>query len=92
MKKKVTVLGNGLVGSVMALDLAEDEGYEVTVCDRDEAGLGRTKERSRGKVDTRSDVDFTSPDSITEAVRGLFLKTCPLPLMTRLSPHSLRIS
>ena len=70
MKKKVTVLGNGLVGSVMALDLAEDEGYEVTVCDRDEAGLGRTKERSRGKVDTRSDVDFTSPDSITEAVRG----------------------
>lgn len=73
MKKKVMVLGNGLVGSVMALDLAEDEGYEVTVCDRDEAGLARTKARSGGKVDTRSDVDFTSPEAITEAVRG---RTC----------------
>jgi len=70
MKRKVIVLGNGLVGSVMALDLAEDEGYEVTVCDRDEAALRCTREKSGGRIRTRSDVDFSSPDSITEAVRG----------------------
>ena len=38
MKKKVIVLGNGLVGSVMALDMAADDAYEVTVCGAYAAG------------------------------------------------------
>ncbi|MDR1515823.1 MAG: hypothetical protein LBS45_09010 [Synergistaceae bacterium] len=38
-KKNVIVLGNGLVGSVIALDLAEDEGYEVVVCDLNQESL-----------------------------------------------------
>jgi saccharopine dehydrogenase-like NADP-dependent oxidoreductase len=70
MKKKVTVLGNGLVGSVMALDLAGDEKYDVTVCDSDRARLERTKADSGGRIIVRDDVDFSSPDSITGAVKG----------------------
>ncbi|MDL2298897.1 saccharopine dehydrogenase NADP-binding domain-containing protein [Synergistaceae bacterium OttesenSCG-928-D05] len=70
MKKKVTVLGNGLVGSVMALDLAADEKYEVTVCDLNAAGLEKTKKDSGGRIAVRTDVDFASPQSISDAVKG----------------------
>ena len=70
MKKKVTVLGNGLVGSVMALDMAADESYDVTVCDVRKEKLEETIKRSKGKITGKSEVDFASPVSITEAVRG----------------------
>jgi lysine 6-dehydrogenase len=43
--KKVVVLGGGLVGGVMARDLAADPGLQVTVVDRDEALLARLKAR-----------------------------------------------
>ncbi|MCK7476156.1 MAG: saccharopine dehydrogenase NADP-binding domain-containing protein [Candidatus Moduliflexus flocculans] len=70
MKKKVTVLGCGLVGSVMALDLAADEGYDVTVCDASEANLARTRAQAKGPLAVRTDVDFASPGSISAAVKG----------------------
>ncbi|MDD4160736.1 MAG: saccharopine dehydrogenase C-terminal domain-containing protein [Synergistaceae bacterium] len=70
MKKKVMVLGNGLVGSVMALDLAADENYEVTVCDQNKTKLQSTFEASEGKIITKDDVDFASPQSITDSVKG----------------------
>ena len=43
--KKVIVLGAGLVGGVMARDLAEDSSLRVTVVDRDEARLARLRGR-----------------------------------------------
>ncbi len=36
---KIAILGTGLVGRAMALDLAADRGFEVTAVDRDEARL-----------------------------------------------------
>ncbi|MCH2137145.1 MAG: saccharopine dehydrogenase NADP-binding domain-containing protein, partial [Phycisphaerales bacterium] len=39
--RPVLVLGAGLVGRVIALDLAADEGRQVTVLDRDQAALSR---------------------------------------------------
>ena len=36
---KIVVLGTGLVGRAMALDLASDKDFEVTAVDRDEARL-----------------------------------------------------
>lgn len=36
---KIAILGTGLVGRAMALDLASDKGFEVTAVDRDEARL-----------------------------------------------------
>lgn len=69
-KKKVMVLGNGLVGSVMALDLAADDNYEVTVCDFNKERLKSTAEKSNGRIITKYDVDFASPQSITDSVKG----------------------
>ena len=42
---KVVVLGAGLVGGPMAMDLAKDSSFEVTVADLSEDNLGRLKER-----------------------------------------------
>ncbi len=69
MKKKVIVLGGGMVGSVMALDLASDVGYEVTVADGNREVLARLSARSEGRILTNNEVDFASPESITMAVK-----------------------
>ncbi len=73
MTKKVIVLGNGLVGAVMALDMAGRSDVEVTVCDLNAEKLNETREKSGGRIKTRSDVDFASADSITNAVKGFDL-------------------
>ncbi|MDR1965699.1 MAG: saccharopine dehydrogenase NADP-binding domain-containing protein [Synergistaceae bacterium] len=70
MKKRAIVLGNGLVGSVIALDMASDEKYDVTVCDANVEALNATRKKSGDKIAIRSDVDFSSTDSIKNAVRG----------------------
>jgi len=70
LKKKVTVLGCGLVGSVMALDLAADAAYDVTICDASRENLEKTRAKANGPVTLRTDVDFSSPDSITAGVKG----------------------
>jgi len=70
LKKKVTVLGCGLVGSVMALDLAADEAYDVTVCDASRENLEKTRTKAKGPVTLRTDVDFASPESIGASVKG----------------------
>ena len=43
---KVIILGAGLVGTPMALDLHKDEGIDVTLVDRDEDRLKRAKAES----------------------------------------------
>ena len=40
---KIVVLGGGLVGRVMALDLAREKDLQVTVADRDEGALARLR-------------------------------------------------
>ena len=53
---KVLVLGSGLVGSVLAADLAATPGYRVTVVDRDEAPLANARRRAAiagGRVTTQ---------------------------------------
>lgn len=69
MKKKVLVLGGGMVGSVMALDLASDEAYAVTVADGNRDSLDRLVSKSGGRITPRGDVDFASPESITVAAK-----------------------
>ncbi len=69
MKKKVIVLGGGMVGSVMALDLASDEAYEVTVADGNKDALDRIVARSKGRITPENGVDFASPESITTSVK-----------------------
>ena len=47
---RVLVLGAGMVGSVIAADLAATPGMDVTVADVDAKGLARAKARSGGRV------------------------------------------
>ena len=70
LRKKVTVLGCGLVGSVMALDLAADEAYDVTICDASRENLEKTRAKAKGPVTLRTDVDFASTESIGASVKG----------------------
>ncbi len=77
--KKVIVLGGGLVGSVMALDMGDDPDYAVTVADKNPATLDMISEKSGGRVKTRSDVDFADTGSIESAVRDYDLVIGAVP-------------
>jgi saccharopine dehydrogenase-like NADP-dependent oxidoreductase len=60
--KKVIVLGGGLVGGVIARDIAEDRELAVTVVDRDEEVLAGLKRRA--KVATRR-ADLSDAAAVT---------------------------
>jgi len=63
MTMKVTVLGAGLVGGPMALDLAGDEAFQVTVADRDASALARLSSRASVFTAVR---DLSDPDVLAE--------------------------
>lgn len=48
--KQVTILGGGMVGSAMAMDLQQGGGYDVTVADRRPDVLARVAERHKVRV------------------------------------------
>ena len=62
---RVTVLGAGLVGSLIARTLADDGRFEVLVCDRSEDALGSFAGRPR--VATQR-LDFASGAAVAAAV------------------------
>jgi len=63
--KKAAVLGCGLVGGVIARDLAADHDFAVTVFDRSEEALGRL--RASARLETRT-ADLSSSEEIARAV------------------------
>jgi len=65
--KKVVVLGGGLVGGVMARDLAADPELKVTVVDRDEAVLARLKERLKVATERADFADLGRVHALAEA-------------------------
>ena len=62
---RVTVLGAGLVGSLIARTLADDGRFEVLVCDRSEAALGSFAGRPRVAT---ARLDFASSAAVASAV------------------------
>ncbi|MFI5181353.1 MAG: saccharopine dehydrogenase C-terminal domain-containing protein [Thermoanaerobaculia bacterium] len=62
--KKIAVFGTGLVGSLMARELAADGRFEVTAYDRDERALGALAARPR--LETRR-MDLSSPAEVARA-------------------------
>jgi saccharopine dehydrogenase-like NADP-dependent oxidoreductase len=76
-KEKIVVLGGGLVGGPMALDLATEERFQVTVADIDEAALAQLKAREPRLATTR--VDLSDPSEVTAlaAEHGLALNAVP---------------
>ncbi len=74
MKKKIIVLGAGLVGGVMALDLAKD--YQVTAADRSAVALARLKKK--GSLDTVQ-ADLSNTSVIKKLVKDFDLVVGALP-------------
>lgn len=60
---KVVVLGAGLVGGPMAMDLAQDDNMDVTVADIRPEALERVKSRSTGV--SVVEADLSSPAKVT---------------------------
>lgn len=66
MVMNAVVLGAGMVGSVIAEDLAES-GFQVTIADRSASALGRIAERSNGTIAIR-EVDCSDQEILTSLV------------------------
>ncbi|MCX6278163.1 MAG: saccharopine dehydrogenase NADP-binding domain-containing protein [Bacteroidetes bacterium] len=65
---KIIVLGSGLVGGPMALDLSRDNGFEVTVADINQENLNRLTERQKSGVFSRSLKTIAADLSVPSAV------------------------
>jgi len=74
---KVIILGGGLVGAPMALDLDQDEKFEVTVADHSDDVLNRLK----GKCPEISVIqkDLSNPDDVTSLVKDYDLVVNSVP-------------
>jgi saccharopine dehydrogenase-like NADP-dependent oxidoreductase len=73
---RVVVLGGGLVGGVMAKDLAKDRHIEVTVADRDEGILNRIAEKHPIKG---IKADFSNSKIIDDIVKDFDLVIGAVP-------------
>ncbi|RFT16185.1 MAG: Carboxynorspermidine dehydrogenase [Candidatus Saccharicenans subterraneus] len=72
---KIIVLGAGLVGRAMALDLASEKGFEVSAADRDEARLKDLAERGLKTVPA----DLSRAQDLKEIISGQDLVLNALP-------------
>jgi lysine 6-dehydrogenase len=64
---KIIVLGGGLVGGPMAMDLSKDPGYDVTVADIDEKSLEALKQKSNIRTACK---DLSNPSEVAKLVSG----------------------
>ena len=62
---RITVLGAGLVGHAIVVDLARDGEFEVCAVDRDPAALGRLASAPGVRC---SEVDLSQPESVRQVV------------------------
>lgn len=72
---KIIVLGSGMVGSAMAIDLAGR--HLVTVADRDEVALNRAKQKCN-ELSVRQ-LDVTDTALLHEAIKSFDLVLCAVP-------------
>lgn len=64
--KKVIILGAGLVGRPMALDLSKDDRFTVTVADNSDEALHRVREKSPNILTVKK--DLSNPANVTDLV------------------------
>ena len=74
---KIIVLGAGLVGGPMAIDLSQDERFEVAVADLSEGALNRLKEKRPGLTAIRK--NLSNPDDVTALVSDYDLVVNAVP-------------
>lgn len=73
---KIIVLGAGLVGGPMAVDLAQEPGFEVSVADRDPEALARFHNGRPIRTVVR---DLSDPDQVASLVRDYDLVLSAVP-------------
>lgn len=74
--KKIVVLGAGLVGAPMALDLARENGFRVTAVDASAQALEKFAKARRVRT-VRA--DLAAPDAVRRAVEGADLAVSAVP-------------
>ena len=74
--KKIVVLGSGLVGGPMALDLAKDKNFKVTVVDIDAQALARVK---KAKGVTAIQEDLSDPKIVRRMVQKYDMVVSAVP-------------
>ncbi|MGB9907297.1 MAG: saccharopine dehydrogenase family protein [Candidatus Saccharicenans sp.] len=72
---KIIVLGAGLVGRAMALDLATEKDFRVTAADQDKTRLEELAARGLATIKT----DLSRPENLTEVIRDQDLVLNALP-------------
>ena len=72
------VLGAWMVGSVVALDLADDPAFEVTLADVSAEALAATRARSGDGI-TTAQADLSDPDTVKGIVAGADIVIGALP-------------
>ncbi|MDZ4754869.1 MAG: saccharopine dehydrogenase C-terminal domain-containing protein [Phycisphaerae bacterium] len=80
----VVVLGAGMIGSVIAADLAMDKKLKLTVADRSPASLARAKTRTGGRAKT-VEADLSDPREIARVIGDADLVVGALPSVFGLS-------
>jgi len=73
---KIIVLGSGLVGRPMALDLAKEDGFEVTVADRDQKALNLFDNEENINVVLK---DLSDTDQVKELVSNFDIVLSAVP-------------
>jgi len=76
--KRVLVLGCGLVGGPIAVDLSKHENIHVTVMDKDTVALGRVHDRTHGAVETIK-TDFEYCAVLSKICKEFDLVICAVP-------------
>jgi len=74
---KIAVLGAGLVGGPMAVDLAEDERFDVVAVDVSERALARLEKGSPRVTTLRS--DLSTPEGVGAAVADVDMVVSSVP-------------
>lgn len=64
---RAIVLGSGMVGSIMAADLAEDGDWSVTIADRSADALRRAQRRCKGRTHV-IEADLSDPEAVKRIV------------------------
>mgnify|MGYP001552464241 CR=1 FL=1 len=77
MKKKIIVLGAGLVGAPMALDLVDDNRFEISVVDQDQVSLDSLKKRNPALKTIC--MNLSNPDTVTSVVKDFDLVLNAVP-------------
>ena len=77
MSKRITVLGAGMVGSVIAEDL-HDSGFAVSIADVSNTALSRIAERSQGKIESHA-IDCSDASAIQSCIKDADVVVGALP-------------